>query len=202
MILSFSFFFLPGLPKDLLTYVAGLTYVPPLKFFLLATGARLPALFGSVIIGANIQEQDYLTAALLMAGALFLFLVGYFYKDRIIDGLYEWSAARAREEARKKRISGNASRKNRRLFREERIAKRRKGGCLMEKVIQIEGMSCQHCVGHVEAALGQVAGVRKVRVDLSQKKATVELDGTVPDEKLKAAVEDMGYDVIAIREND
>jgi copper chaperone CopZ len=37
---------------------------------------------------------------------------------------------------------------------------------------------------------------------LSQKKPTVELDVSVPDEKLKAAVEDMGYDVIAIREND
>jgi uncharacterized membrane protein YdjX (TVP38/TMEM64 family) len=101
-LIVFLLFFLPGLPKDLLTYVAGLTYVPPLKFFLLATGARLPALFGSVIIGANIQEQDYLTAALLMAGALFLFLVGYFYKDRIIDGLYEWSAARARGRSKKK----------------------------------------------------------------------------------------------------
>ena len=80
----------------------------------------------------------------------------------------KWSAVRARGRSKKKRISGNASRKNRRLFREERIAKRRKGGCLMEKVIQIEGMSCRHCVGHVEAALGQVAGCGRF-VDLSQK---------------------------------
>lgn len=137
-----------------------------------------------------------------LLGALFLFLVGYFYKDRVIEELYKWSAARARGRSKKKEVSGNASRKNRRLYLEERSEKRRKDGCLMEKVIQIEGMSCQHCVGHVEAALGQVAGVRKVRVDLSQKKATVELDETVPDEKLKAAVEDVGYDVIAIREKD
>ena len=90
-----------------------------------------------------------------MAGALFLFLVGYFYKDRIIDGLYEWSAARARGKKQEKEGKRECLKKNRRLFREERSAKRRKDGCLMEKVIQIEGMSCQHCVGHVEAALGQ-----------------------------------------------
>lgn len=70
----------------------------------------------------------------------------------------------------------------------------------MKKELTIEGMSCQHCVGHVETALRQVAGVRHVKVDLAQKRATVEVDGTVPDEKLKAAVEDMGYDVTAIRE--
>ncbi|MBA2132468.1 heavy-metal-associated domain-containing protein [Capillibacterium thermochitinicola] len=70
----------------------------------------------------------------------------------------------------------------------------------MEKVIQIEGMSCQHCVGHVETALRQVAGVRTVRVDLAQKRATVEVDATVTDEQLKNAVEELGYDVKAIKD--
>ncbi|NLY90649.1 MAG: heavy-metal-associated domain-containing protein [Firmicutes bacterium] len=71
----------------------------------------------------------------------------------------------------------------------------------MEKVILIEGMSCQHCVAHVESALRQVAGVRKVKVDLGQKRAVVEVDGAVTDARLKAVVEEMGYDVTAIKEN-
>jgi len=99
----FLLFFLPGLPKDLLTYVAGLTYVPPLKFFMLAIGARLPALIGSVIIGANIQERNYLTAILLLSGAVLLFLLGYFSKDRIIERLHQWSAVRERYSVRKKK---------------------------------------------------------------------------------------------------
>jgi len=37
-----------------------------------------------------------------MAGALFLFLVGYFYRDRVIDGLYKMSAVRARGRSKKK----------------------------------------------------------------------------------------------------
>lgn len=97
----FLLFLLPGLPKDLLTYAAGLAYVPPLKFFMIATGARLPALLGSVIIGANLQERDYLTAVLLFSGAVLLFLVGYYSKDRFIDLLTQWSAARERHFSQK-----------------------------------------------------------------------------------------------------
>ncbi|NLM37692.1 MAG: heavy-metal-associated domain-containing protein [Firmicutes bacterium] len=69
----------------------------------------------------------------------------------------------------------------------------------MTKEILIEGMSCEHCVRHVEAALGQMAGVRAVRVELARKRAIVEIEATVPDEQLKKAIEELGYDVKAIR---
>lgn len=68
----------------------------------------------------------------------------------------------------------------------------------MTKKISIEGMSCNHCVMHVEQALKEVTGVKSVKVDLSAKTATVELDANVEDEKLKAAVEDAGYEVSRI----
>lgn len=99
----FLLFLIPGLPKDLLTYAAGLVGVPPLKFFLIATGARLPALIGSAYIGANLQEQDYWTAGLLMVGALILFLIGYLFKDRLLEGVQRWSASRERQDRRKKK---------------------------------------------------------------------------------------------------
>mgnify|MGYP003291801149 FL=1 len=65
------------------------------------------------------------------------------------------------------------------------------------KTISIEGMHCQHCVGAVTEALKAVAGVTSVTVDLEGKKAVVE--GTADDAALKAAVEDMGYDVVGIQ---
>mgnify|MGYP000908858331 FL=1 len=71
----------------------------------------------------------------------------------------------------------------------------------MKKELLIEGMSCQHCVEHVESALKQVAGVRSVMVDLTRKKATVEADETVSTDQLKNAVEDLGYDVTAVQDN-
>jgi copper chaperone len=68
----------------------------------------------------------------------------------------------------------------------------------MSKKIYIEGMSCGHCVAHTEEALRKVCGVRTVKVDLAAKLATVELAHEVDDEKLKAAIDEAGYEVTRI----
>ncbi|AOY75446.1 heavy-metal-associated domain-containing protein [Clostridium formicaceticum] len=68
----------------------------------------------------------------------------------------------------------------------------------MKKKILIEGMSCGHCVGHVEKALKEIGELIDVRVDLSDKSAIVELKEEVTDEKLKKIVEEAGYDVVTI----
>jgi copper chaperone len=68
----------------------------------------------------------------------------------------------------------------------------------MKKKISIEGMSCGHCVRHVENALKEVSGITDVTVDLKEKNAIVELNDDVTDTALKSAVEEAGYDVTAI----
>ena len=40
----FILFLIPGIPKDILTYIAGITPVKPLRFFVIITIGRLPAL--------------------------------------------------------------------------------------------------------------------------------------------------------------
>lgn len=69
----------------------------------------------------------------------------------------------------------------------------------MEKVINIEGMACMHCVKHVQEALAAVSGVQTANVDLESKTATVSVDGSVSDEALKAAVDGAGYQAVSIR---
>ena len=69
----------------------------------------------------------------------------------------------------------------------------------MEKVINIEGMACMHCVKHVQEALAAVPGVQEVTVDLEGKSATVSVDGSVTDAALKAAVDEAGYQAVSIR---
>ena len=69
----------------------------------------------------------------------------------------------------------------------------------MKKQINIEGMSCGHCVKHVENALVEVKGVEKVEVSLQDKNAIVVLNQEVDDSKLKEAVEEAGYDVTSIK---
>ncbi len=67
----------------------------------------------------------------------------------------------------------------------------------MTKILDVEGMTCKHCVMHVTQALKELAGVTKVQVDLATKKAVVE--GTnLDDSAMKAAVADAGYEVVAI----
>lgn len=69
----------------------------------------------------------------------------------------------------------------------------------MKKQLSIEGMSCGHCVKHVEEALKEVGGVTSVAVDLAKKNAVVEASDAVSDAQLKEAVEEAGYDVVDIK---
>ncbi|MBF4808399.1 MAG: copper ion binding protein [Lancefieldella rimae] len=64
----------------------------------------------------------------------------------------------------------------------------------MEKKLNVEGMSCQHCVAHVTQALEAVEGVSRVEISLEDASAIVEFDGAVPDEVLIAAVKNAGYE--------
>ena len=68
----------------------------------------------------------------------------------------------------------------------------------MKKKILIEGMQCEHCVGHVKEALSSFEGVVAVEVNLKGKYALVDTD--VSNEKLTEAIEDEGYGVIKIEE--
>ena len=68
----------------------------------------------------------------------------------------------------------------------------------MEKVLNIEGMVCMNCVKHVDKALREIQGIREVSVSLENKSAQVQLNQDVPDEVLKAAIEDAGYQVVGI----
>jgi copper chaperone CopZ len=64
----------------------------------------------------------------------------------------------------------------------------------MKTTINIEGMSCEHCVKHVKEALEGVAGVTSATVDLKEKFAVVEHGDGVSRDALKAAVVEAGYE--------
>lgn len=68
----------------------------------------------------------------------------------------------------------------------------------MTKKVFIEGMSCGHCVMHVEEALKELQGVSSAKVSLEGKVADIELSADVSDEKIKAAIEDAGYEATKI----
>lgn len=62
--------------------------------------------------------------------------------------------------------------------------------------LNVEGMSCSHCVKAVEGALGELDGVERALVDLQAGTVTVEYhEGAVGIDQMKEAIEDAGYDV-------
>lgn len=87
-ITMFVLFLIPGIPKDTLVYISGLTPVKPWRFLLICTVARFPGLWGSAYIGANLQEKDYLPVWIMSGLALVLFVAGILTKDKIIGRLH------------------------------------------------------------------------------------------------------------------
>jgi copper chaperone CopZ len=72
---------------------------------------------------------------------------------------------------------------------------------MMKLRLQIEGMMCEHCKMRVEKALNGIDGV-SAQVDLDGKCADVVLTKDVPQEVLKKAVEDAGYQVVSIEKGE
>ena len=63
-----------------------------------------------------------------------------------------------------------------------------------EVSLNIEGMTCAACVGHVESALKAVPGVTEASVNLATERATVSVaPGLATTEELVRSVEDAGY---------
>jgi len=87
-IIMFVLFLIPGVPKDALTYIAGLTPIKPMRFLVMCSVARFPGIFGSCYIGANLQSHNYITVIVVSSIAVVLFILGVIFQNRIVDYLH------------------------------------------------------------------------------------------------------------------
>ncbi len=69
----------------------------------------------------------------------------------------------------------------------------------MTKKLVIEGMTCAHCVKHVEDALYELKGVISAKANHEEKNAIVELGQEIGDNTFREAIEEVGYEVIDIQ---
>ena len=82
-LLTFIVFFIPGTPKDLLSYFIGLTEMK-LSTWLLITGvARIPSIITSTVTGDALGLQNYQFALIAFGATLVLSLAGIFIYRRI-----------------------------------------------------------------------------------------------------------------------
>jgi uncharacterized membrane protein YdjX (TVP38/TMEM64 family) len=83
-VILFVVFLIPGLPKDFLIYVAGLTPINPLSFLGILLISRIPWLAASVGLGASMSHNNYTSMIIISAISVIAFLIGVTFKDRII----------------------------------------------------------------------------------------------------------------------
>lgn len=67
----------------------------------------------------------------------------------------------------------------------------------MEQVtLNVQGMSCGHCVNSIEGNVGKLKGVKSVKVHLSEGKVDVTFDSnTVSLNEITDVIEEQGYDI-------
>ncbi|WP_438433708.1 heavy-metal-associated domain-containing protein [Gorillibacterium sp. sgz500922] len=67
-------------------------------------------------------------------------------------------------------------------------------------VMQLETLTCPSCIKKVEGALSKVDGVEQATVLFNASKAKVDFDDSrVSAEQLKQTVENLGYEVLAVK---
>ena len=96
----FLFFLIPGIPKDVLCYVAGLSRMRLSMFLVIATVGRLPGVVGSVVMGDAAAEQRWLFAGIVMALALALFGAGVLFRARLLAFLERFANVPAQSAER------------------------------------------------------------------------------------------------------
>lgn len=91
-ILIFAVFFLPGTPKDLLTYFVGLTDISFWHFLWLSSVARIPSVVSSALGGNALGSEEYIAAIIVFAATLTFSGLGLLIYKKLLS----------RKEAKKK----------------------------------------------------------------------------------------------------
>ena len=83
-VLFFLIFMIPGTPKDLLCYYAGLTDMKLGTFLLINVIGRLPALISSTVGGDALGMKSYTVAIIVFAVTILVSCIGYLIYSKIL----------------------------------------------------------------------------------------------------------------------
>ena len=64
-------------------------------------------------------------------------------------------------------------------------------------VYDVPGISCGHCKSAIETEVAKLPEVTTVEVDIEAR--TVRVEGSAPDQAIRAAIDEAGYDVAGVR---
>ncbi len=79
----FLLFVIPGIPKDVLCYVAGLSTMRYAAFAVVSMVGRLPGILGSAGVGGAAAANRWMTAGIILGVASILFVIGVIFRERL-----------------------------------------------------------------------------------------------------------------------
>lgn len=80
----FLLFFIPGTPKDFITYFVGLTRITLSEFLTISLIARIPSVVSSTLAGHYIIEGDYIKGGIVFAITAAVSIVGMLIYNKIV----------------------------------------------------------------------------------------------------------------------
>jgi uncharacterized membrane protein YdjX (TVP38/TMEM64 family) len=83
-ILCFILYLIPGFPKDIISYLFGISPLPFWVFAIVSTLGRLPGTWISSYFGAHVADQQIIYALVFIAVVAALCLPLYYYRNRIV----------------------------------------------------------------------------------------------------------------------
>lgn len=84
-IFMFVLMFIPGTPKDLLTYFAPFTGISLLRMLFIAAAARIPSIVTSTYVGSSFAQGDHLKSIIIYAVVGVISLAGIFVYNKFIS---------------------------------------------------------------------------------------------------------------------
>ncbi len=84
-IVTFILFLIPGTPKDMLTYIVGVTEMSAGKFIGISTFAHIPSVLSSTMIGSTIRQGDWKLSLIVFVITGLIGIAGIGFKDKVID---------------------------------------------------------------------------------------------------------------------
>ena len=82
-ILCFILYLIPGFPKDIISYLFGISPIPFWVFAVVSTAGRLPGTWIGSYFGAHVAEQRYIYAIVFIALVFACTLPLFYYRERI-----------------------------------------------------------------------------------------------------------------------
>ena len=87
-IIVFILFLIPGMPKDVFTYIVPLTDMPYKKFITLTTIGRIPGVVGSTYAAAGFASGEFIGPVVVLVVLAVIAVVAIVFRDKIMGAFH------------------------------------------------------------------------------------------------------------------